>query len=525
MSEQDLRPKILNALLTTPHRDLNALYPVHAEIAHVDPVFYAHLAAWYEANGSVRDHNEVFVTVLALSQSGFREVGLALLRKLPPYQVARVVDFIKGRQRTVRVLRAGMQPLKRVKGARPPTREEQDARYETRIETAGLFRLVPRSLRTEIARYLRERERDAQGLDRTILTARTSLKHLYATLRLKPGARADAILFKDQPPTDSALYVIQQLGRASTPDEQAQAIVDNRIPYRVAVGVIKSMTPLVLAALINSMTPAELLNNMASLTERGALQNPDLKSLIDSKVALAATDKRVAPLRAQRAKAAMQERGEKLSDEMDAALTNVTQQQVTARGKITRATAVFIDKSASQDKSIEVGKRIATLVAAICTAPLVVYAFDTVAYPIKTRDHATTLDAWDKAFMGVRAVGGTSCGVALGWMAKQRELVEQIVIVTDECEHQTPLFEEGYQMYAQAMNVKPSVTVVRVAGNEGLRTSVQDACRRLGVDLHVMDFSGDYFSLPNILPMLSQASLSDMVMEILSYPLPERRVA
>ena len=30
--EQDLRLKLLNTLLTTPHRDLSNIYPVHKEI-------------------------------------------------------------------------------------------------------------------------------------------------------------------------------------------------------------------------------------------------------------------------------------------------------------------------------------------------------------------------------------------------------------------------------------------------------------------------------------------------------------
>lgn len=97
MTEQDLRLSLLNTLLTTPHRDLAALYPLHREMMDGDPRFYTRLAAWYADKGDVRDHGEMFVVNLCLSAfEGHREVGLALLRRLPPYQVARVVDFIKG---------------------------------------------------------------------------------------------------------------------------------------------------------------------------------------------------------------------------------------------------------------------------------------------------------------------------------------------------------------------------------------------------------------------------------------------
>ena len=104
MQEQDIRADILNALLTTPHRELEKIWPVHRELIDRDPRFYVRLAAWYADHGDVRDHKEMFVVALALSDfDGHRDVGLALLRQLPPYEVVRVVDFISGRKRTRKV--------------------------------------------------------------------------------------------------------------------------------------------------------------------------------------------------------------------------------------------------------------------------------------------------------------------------------------------------------------------------------------------------------------------------------------
>src|SRR5512135_565102 len=142
-TEQDLRLKLLNTLLTTPHRDLGGVYPVHQEIISQDPRFYVQLAAWYADEGEVRDHKEMFVINLSLSAfPGHRDVGLALLREMPPYQVGRVVDFIKGNDVTRTVKQAG--------------------RSEAVSEKRGLFVNVPRSMRTEIVRYLREREGDRE---------------------------------------------------------------------------------------------------------------------------------------------------------------------------------------------------------------------------------------------------------------------------------------------------------------------------------------------------------------------------
>src|SRR5690242_21006693 len=116
--EQDLRLGILNTLLTTPHRRLDEIWPVHGEMAQKDPRFYVRLAAWYADHGDVRDHKEMFIVTLILSEfEGHRDVGLAMLRTLPPYQVVRVLDFIHGRKQTKKVRATANAGQKRAKKA------------------------------------------------------------------------------------------------------------------------------------------------------------------------------------------------------------------------------------------------------------------------------------------------------------------------------------------------------------------------------------------------------------------------
>ena len=82
-----------------------------------DPRFYVRLAAWYCDNGDVRDHKEMFIVSLMLSDfEGHRDVGLALLRQLPPYEVARVLDFIHGRKTTRKVIERTEGPQGQGKG-------------------------------------------------------------------------------------------------------------------------------------------------------------------------------------------------------------------------------------------------------------------------------------------------------------------------------------------------------------------------------------------------------------------------
>jgi hypothetical protein len=496
--EQDLRLGILNTLLTTPHRKLAETYPVHRDMVQKDPRFYVRLAAWYSDHGEVRDHKEMFVVNLVLSDfPGHRDVGLALLRGLPPYEVARVLDFVHGRKTTRKV---------RAKGAAKATAEAV-------VENFGLFRNPPRSLRTEITRYLREREADAEWFDSTALVARKVLKRLYALLHVAPGARAQQILFDEEPPADSRLFALRVLARASSPAEQARAILEHQIPYRVAATVVRQMTPTVLLALIERMTPQELINNLGALRRRGVMDNADLKALVERKLEAAKGDTRVS---AYKAKVAADAAGAPadLARQLDA----VTEARVKARGRITRPTALLLDKSGSMNVALEVGRQLGAMISAVCAADLFAYAFDSIAYPLEPGGE--TLADWEKALLGVHAGGSTSCGVALEWMARQGQRVEQVVLVTDEGENAAPFFKDAYEAYARTVNVRPAVTIVKI----GQATDILErACRERGVPLNVFEFRGDYYALPNVLPLLAAPSQAELLMEILNYPLPERK--
>jgi hypothetical protein len=507
-TEQDLRLNILNTLLTTPHRKLDAIYLVHDEMIRQDPRFYVRLAAWYFDHGEVRDHKEMFVVNLALSDfPGHRDVGLALLRGLPPYEVTRVVDFVNGRK-TTRKVRA--EKGKKVKADKAAV----ETPVPTVVEDFGLFRNPPRSLRTEVTRYLREREADAEWFDSTVLIARKAMKRLYALLHVAPGERAQKILFEETPPTDSRLFALRELAKATTPADQARAIIENRIPYRVAATVVKQMTPTVLLALIDAMTPQELINNLGALRRRGALDNADLKALVERKLGEAKKDKRVSAFKAQVAADAAGAAGE-----LAAALDQVTEARVKAKGRITRPTALLLDKSGSMHVALEIGRQLGAMVSAICAADLFAYAFDTIAYPVEPK--GAGLADWEKELLGIHAGGGTSCGVALEWMARKGQRVEQLVLVTDEGENQAPLFKDAYEAYAKALNVRPSVTIVKIGQASDL---LERACREKGVPLNVVPFSGDYYALPNVIPFLTAPSQAELLMEILAYPLPERKV-
>ncbi|HEX4592065.1 MAG TPA: hypothetical protein VH120_19180, partial [Gemmataceae bacterium] len=500
-SEHDLRLGILNSLLTTPHRELAKVWPIHQEMVAKDPRFYVRLAAWYADHGDVRDHKEMFVVTLVLSDfEGHRDAGLALLRGLPPYEVVRVLDFIHGRKTTKKV-RPG-------DGSRRGTKAAESAAaapVRTVVEDFGLFRNPPRALKTEITRYLREREADPEWFDGSVLTARKAVKRLYALLHVKSGERAQKILFDEDPPVDSRLAALRDLARATTPVEQARTIIEHRIPYRVAATLVRQMSPTVLLALIEVMSSQELINNLAALQRRGAMDNPDLKALIEWKLEAAKTGARVSAFKTEEAMKAAD-----LSADVRAKLEQVADTQVKAKGRIARPTALFIDKSGSMEQAIELGKRLGALISAVCEKDLFVYAFDTMAYPIERA--GDDLASWEKALKGITAGGGTSCGVPFDYMSRKRQYVEQVIVVSDEGENTAPFFVPALVKYREEIRADPNVCFVRTPGAV---TLLEDQCRQAGVLCDAFQFTGDYYSLPNLVPLLSRPSKLELLMEIM----------
>lgn len=477
MQEHDIRVQILNSFLTTPHRKIDELAPLHTSALEHDPLFYAHLAPWYFEKGEVRDHKTLFVAHLATSEfPEFREVAWVLLQKLAPFEVARVVDHSK-----------------RVIGK------------------------TPRSLRGAVAHYLETRENNVRQFDGAALRARDDLKHLYATLRLKPDVRAQAILFDEQPPEGSPLAALKRLAKVESADEQAQLILEHKIPYTTAIGAIKHVTPALLVALINAMSPQEVINNMAALKRRGAMDDKDVKALIEQKIAESTTDKRVSTMKTKKAIEVAQ-----LDEDMEQKLTEATDKRVADKAEIKRPTALFVDKSSSMTQAIEVAKQLAALISAIINADFYVYAFDSAAFEVKSGvvgNERPALSDWEKAFKFIKADGSTSIGSALAKMTRDKIYAENIVIVTDEGENTVPYFRDAYSEYAAAMTVAPSVIIVQVGGeNHSFVTGLQGR----GIEVMRYQFKGDLFSLPNILPLLALPTKSELVEIIMGYALPQR---
>jgi len=464
-------------------------------MADQDPIFYAHLGAWAQENTAIRDHKEIFIAKMFLSEiAEHREAAYALLQGLPPYQVNNVIDHVKG---------------KSVVGRNGKI-------YEKRFG-----KNLPRTFKSAVKQYLRTREADRDWFDSAALRDREALKSLYCRCRVAPGStHVRAVVFGDGEPDEGSKFAqFKAIGKETDPVKQAEMIVESGIPYTTAVGMVREVTPAVLIALINNMTSQELLVNLNNIKERGALDDSDVKALIDQKIKVAKKDKKVDTLKASQ----VVKNVKGLDEDVQLSFQEITDQKLKDT-RITRKTALLIDKSASMSQAIEASKYIGTLISACCEDDFYCYAFDRNAIPINC--DSPNFSDWERATQGIKANGGTAIGAPLKNMIRRNEEVEQFVIVSDFSEMNDPFFAPAYQEYVDHFGTKPSIIMVKVVGRWGSRHDQfmrTIAPFKVENDTYTIDQGKvDYYSLPSLMNFLTRKSKFDLIQEILEFELPTK---
>lgn len=503
--EQDTRLQLLNSFMTCPHRDTNKVKEIHEVLRANDPAFYPKLASWYFNKGDIRDHKEVF-TAMLLNDPFIenRETGLALFRQSPLFMKDKIKGFLKGkmvkqRVKTGETIKKGRKTIDK---------------HKIELIHVGMNQNIPSALKTEITQYLKWLEEDNDRFDSRVMSNARALKGLYASIHRRPPERHNEVLFERKYPEDSKLGIYKKIIEAKTPEDAAKLIVENKVPYRIAVGLIKQMTPSVMVALINAMSSQELITNMASLEARGARENPDIAALIDKKLTKAAKSSKVTALKSKAAKA--QVKDEALAKKLD----EVADKLVKKRGIIKIPTAIFVDKSTSMQNAIEVGTRLAAMISGVTESDLYVLAFDNMAMEVRAKGKA--LSDWETAFARIRPHGWTSVGCALEKMLRDKIRVEQIIIITDEGENEKPLFADVFKRYEQEMGITPNVVILYIPSSESRNLSASLRRSQIAFDTYQPD-GNDYYGIPGLLPLLTKNSKLDLLYEIMDTPLPVRR--
>jgi len=388
------------------------------------------------------------------------------------------------------------------------------------VKYVGLGKVPPMSFRKERERYLRWLEADNDRWDAVALRGFNALKSLYAGGRngIKPCPRAQQILFDGKLPQDTKLDVFKKIAEAK-PEEQAKLIVQNKIPYSVAVGLVEQITPAVYAALVNNMTPQQVIDNMASMESRGAMDNPELKALIEKKLERAAKSENVAALKSKTAVATGRIKDEAIIKKME----NVADQQIKKAGTIKQRTHLYIDKSGSMSLSIEVGKRLSAMISGATENEFHAIAFDKMAREVVA--DAKTMSAWERAFSGIKANDGTSIGCALDFAIRKGWDADQIIVVTDEGENNSPLFVSVLPAFEAKFGHRPRIVIVTVPDDRNqishaFSTYLQNA--KVEFEQYQPE-NGDYYGLPGLMMLVSKNSKLDLLYEIMDTPLMKRR--
>ncbi|HDZ15702.1 hypothetical protein LCGC14_1149580 [marine sediment metagenome] len=564
--------EMFKTLLRTPHRKVDEIISIHKEQFERDPNFYGKLAVYAIVDGNcvIRDVNEVFISTLLVSPyPEHQDAGYVMFQSLPPYQVARVAQFVTGYDERVR--RHSFDPPMPRQGEHEVTYER--ARYGKNHAKAG--EEIPRqtvalgtktrkelinsgkidyntkeiyvdtymvhhkchnhrnfkgALRRAARSYLRYREANPNLMTGALIRAAKFIRPLYVRCNLLPqndeNGWINRYLWKNEVVPGTRLAAVKELQQETDPIKQAEIIMDNKLPSTLVASVVKNMTPSVWVATISVMSPQEMMQSLGMMKKHGIFENSDLKKLVNDKLKKTkkADKSRVDALKG--AKVAKSVKG--LDEETVKLVVEVTDAQLKQHGQISVPTALLIDKSGSMHNAIALGKELGAAIAQACVEgnPPLTYLFDNVPTQLtwtESDGDITTKSAWDKKLAMFRASGGTTPSAVLRAMQSSNTIVVQFVIVTDEGENVEGQFAVQLQRYCEQFNVDPSVVIIRVGGGWGSSDRMEKTMKKKGFNVEVMPCQTiDQIAIPNLIGLLSRQSVFELIQEILALKLPSK---
>jgi hypothetical protein len=467
----DLRLGMLDSFLNLPGK-LDLIESLHKSMILRDPSFYGHLAAWYLKEGISREHKEVFLAHLFTSEDlAHREAAFNLLQDMPLADVSRIIDICK-----------------------------------------RIYGKFPRSARTAVLKYIRAREEDPEWFDEAVLKGKKYLKHIYATLRLKPSERSQKILFQNSPPPDSALSALKSLVGEEDHERQAKLIIDNRIPYSAVLALFKTMTPELLFWLVSTMPGAEIKPNLNALKNKGAFRYPEVKEIIYEKLKETQGDWKK-PFQSSRQILKMPA----LAQDFNGRVEAFVEEKIRLGSPIRKPVALFIDKSGSIEMAYEVGKAVARLCSELVEESFYIYLFNSGAVSVRPEKRA--LEEWGQALSYLTPGGSTSIGIALEAMRKNKEKAELVIIITDGNENAPPYFANEYMLYQKDLLLSPFIVIIK-AGH--CTDRFEHKLTQKGIMHGTIGFGGNEQFLPELFYYLKLPSRSELLARIEGMPLPSR---
>jgi len=452
VSKQD----IITMLTKSPHGDLMQYREPVTQAVRADADFTAHLIAWNQRKGSIRD-SKVALPFWVRTITPLDENALAHLALQSPRQLVQLIRFAQ----TNKVSRGMTQFWKM------------------------------------IGHYLKAREMFPAWFNAVALQHRESLKTLYALSHTAPGDYANAIVFKRQYPTYSVFYAVQHLKDFSA-QEIGGLIERFRIPYLVARGAlgVRMRESDVLLAVIDRMSSTELVTNVKALQKLGATNHPAVKAAL-GKGLVRAGKSRANVLKTTKAAQVIAQ------DDPDNAL--VTQLEEVQERQLERVIdgnwLILADKSGSMQNAIMAACEIAGLLAHAVKEKVHLIFFDTMPRYIDVT--GMSYKQITSLTRGITAHGGTSIGCGLLCALERRLPIDGIVIVSDGGENNEPQFAQVYVPAFSGRDVQPPVYFYKLQGESDRLSQCMTAAQ---IDYQTFDLQGqslDRYSLPNLVQTMS----------------------
>ncbi len=478
MAETGLpKTRVIAELTRSPHGKLEEYLPVSGVAVQQDPEFFAHLIAYNQAKGEVKDARVALPAIgFALSPEGdLRENAAAHLAMLDPRLFLRAME------------------------------------WATNLKSADVRKVGLKIAQRLVSRYLADKEADRGQWNRVALQHRKSMKRLYSLFHVKPAAFANAILFQNEAPAGTVFHAVRNLGNM-TAVEAAGVIIKYNIPFLVAQGALKEKLKStdVVMALIGQMSATELVTNAKLLAKLGVKEQPALRAALEEALAKAgASTKRRATFKTSVAAAHVG----------DAALTKkllALQEKQLERVSIDGDWLVLGDKSGSMQRAIDAACEIAATLARSVKGQVHLVFFDTT--PRHVDATGKTLDDLRTAVKHMAAQGNTSIGCGLLWALDKKIKVDGIAVISDGGENQEPLFAPVYQKYAAAFESVPPVYFYMLKGS--CRDVFRHNCQQMHVDVQTFDLTAglDHYALTNLVQTM-RASRYGMIEDINAMPL------
>jgi len=471
------RNQIVNQLMRVGHGKFDIYQDVGLKAVKSEPELFAHLIAWNNKFGQVRDTKVAF-PVIALRgkpDAELYENAVAHMCLLDPRNLERAIRF----------------------------HWELRSKFQAGNGVSGL-------IKANVTRYLRVREANRKWWDKTAVQHRDSLKTLYALFHVKPNARAKGILFNDKKPRGSVFEAIKNL-KSMKVDEAAGTILNFEIPYLIAVSAIPDMKnkPDIALALIERMSGTELVTNTNMLKRLGVFENPVLRSAYDSAIVRIQKDKKTSTLKASRAKEFVTDKKAK------AKLKQIEEKELIKLGGIEGDWLILGDKSGSMEKGIELARQISGLIAQQVKGKvhLVFFHSSPTYFDVTGKDY----DEIKEITKRQNADGMTSIGVGLDYIIKKGEVINGIAIATDGGENTDPRFADVYKKYVNTTGMEPTVYIFEIKSSIGHQNVLTPHLNHEGILNETFDMDNvDFYSLPNIIKTMrtSRYTLVDEIMEI-----------